>query len=212
MVCNFFLFSPLLTVNSLLTKFHILSRSIVEQKSLLQMESSQQVFERVRDDTSSLLLQRDKDSLLSRQSSVIDDCDLNDVEFGFDRELLGSKPYLSAARSWMCQAARSRRRQSSSTTITARSLLANERDSVISDTSTLVVANDDDIEVMTVRSISVPSSDTTPLSATAKQPSKTKEKKNVDKKKISFIVPLIFGIPLVLPGSIRLTDVGQCGR
>lgn len=173
------------------------------------MESSRRVFELVRDDTSSLLLQRDKDSILSRQSSAIDDSSLNEIEFGFDGELFNSKPYLSAARSWMCQAMMSRRKHSLSKTTTASAPSVNENDSVNSDTSTLVVANDDDIEVMTVHSVAVPYSDTTPLPAIPEQPSKTEERREINKKKTTFKMPQISNISLGPYRSIRMRTAAQ---
>lgn len=113
---------------------------------------------------------------MSRQSSIIDDVDLNDVRFGFDRELFSSKPYLSVARTRMWQSIVSRRRQTSSTMITAGPPpQLNENDSVISDTSTLVVANDEGLEVMTDHPITVPYSNTNPLPAIPEKTSKTNE-------------------------------------
>lgn len=176
------------------------------------MESSRRTFEKVRDDTSSLFLQGDKDSLLSRQSSTVDDADLKDIRFGFDTDLFNSKPYLNAARSWMLQSITSRKKQGSSTTITTTPLQVSENDSVISDTSTLVVANDDEIEMRGSHSVGEPYSKTTPLSSIPEQMSKIKGGKDRTEKKTTFKVPLIYNIPLMPPGSIRLRAAGQYGR
>jgi hypothetical protein len=150
---------------------------------------------------------------MSRQSSVIDDADLNDIEFGFDRDLFSSKPYLSVARSRMWQSIMSRRKQTSSTTIMAAPPpQLNENDSVISDTSTLVVANDDGLDVMTDPPITMFYLNTTPLPAIPEQTSKTNEKKNKGGgTKPPWKMPLRYGIPLV-PGSIRMRTYAQTAR
>jgi hypothetical protein len=146
----------------------------MEQGNLLRRESSRQVFEQVKDDTSSLLLQRDKDSFLSRQSSAIDDIDFIDTEFGFERDLFSSKAYRSVARSWMRRSILLRKKQNSSTMITAVAPQVNESDSIISDTSIPVVAHDDRTVIMTETSISWTHS---PLPEIPEYPSETKEEK-----------------------------------
>lgn len=52
----------------------------------------------VKDDTSSLLWLRDKDSCLSRQSTVSEGSNMLDVSFEFDREVFNSKAYQVAIR------------------------------------------------------------------------------------------------------------------
>ncbi|KAI7970792.1 hypothetical protein EIK77_007972 [Talaromyces pinophilus] len=123
--------------------------SSMEQRNLLRRESSRQVFEQVKDDTSSLLLQRDKNSFLSRQSSAIDDIDFIDTEFGFERDLFSSKAYRSVARSWMRQSILSRENQNSSTIITSAAPQVKKSDSVISDTSTPVMPYDEKPSIIT---------------------------------------------------------------
>lgn len=176
------------------------------------MESSRRTFEKVRDDTSSLFLQADEDSFLSLEGSAIDDADLKDIRFGFDTDIFGSKPYLNAARSWMLQSITPRTKQGSSTTKMEILLQVNENDSVISDTSTLVVANDDEIEMTSTHSSGEPCSNTTPLPSIPEQLPKLKQKRQGIEKKTTFKVPLIYNIPLVPPGSIRLRAAGQYGR
>lgn len=148
----------------------------MEQRNLLRRESSRQVFEQVKDDTSSLLLQRDKDSFLSRKSSAIDDIDFIDTEFGFERDLFSSKAYRSVARSWMRQSILSRKKQNSSTIITAAAPQVNESDSIVSDTSTPVMPHNDKslIHIMTHTSIALEYS---PMPEIPEHPSETQDLK-----------------------------------
>jgi hypothetical protein len=127
----------------MLTLFN--SESLMEQGKVLRRKSSRLVFEQVKDDTSSLLLLRDRDSFISRQSSAVDSVDFVDTEFGFDRELFSSKAYRSVARSWMRQSILRKRNDKSSTVITA-SLNVDTQENDILDTAH--VADDERIEIM----------------------------------------------------------------
>lgn len=66
---------------------------------MLQNDESRHIIHLVKDDTSSLLWLRDKDSCLSRQSVASENSNMLDVSFEFDREVFNSKAYQVAIRS-----------------------------------------------------------------------------------------------------------------
>ncbi|OKL58089.1 hypothetical protein UA08_06817 [Talaromyces atroroseus] len=144
--------------------------SLMEQGNVLRRKSSRLVFEQVKDDTSSLLLQRDRESFLSRQSSAIDDGDFIDTEFGFDRDLFSSKAYRTVAMSSMRQSILLKRKNKSSTIITAAPPV-NTQDDYVSDTAS--AAQGDRIEVMVNSSLAVSYS---PLPKISEQASEANKK------------------------------------
>lgn len=88
---------------NLLTK---LSRTLFEQRDLLQSSESRHIIKMVEDDTSSLVWIRDTESYscYSRKSALTEESVTLDTVFDFDREIFHSKAYQTAARSNMKQA------------------------------------------------------------------------------------------------------------
>ena len=66
---------------------------------LLQKPDNCQIIQSARDDTSSLLWLRDDESYGTRKSTCIENLELLDASFTFDREIFSSKAYLAAMRS-----------------------------------------------------------------------------------------------------------------
>lgn len=64
------------------------------------------MFNRIKDDTSSLLWLRDSDSEMTKKSTVPEDLSLIETRFAFDTDLFSSRVYCSAARSTMVHALR----------------------------------------------------------------------------------------------------------
>lgn len=62
------------------------------------------MFDRIKDDTSSLLWLRDSDSEMTKKSTVAEDLSLIETRFAFDSDLFRSRAYCSAARSTMVHA------------------------------------------------------------------------------------------------------------
>lgn len=80
------------------------SRSLFEQRDLLQSDQSHRIVDQVEDDMSSLLGLRDGNSRLSRTSISTKNSQMLDAIFDFDREIFRSKAYQVAMRSNMKQA------------------------------------------------------------------------------------------------------------
>jgi hypothetical protein len=76
--------------------FTVCSTAISEQKSLLEKISTRKMLKRVKDDTSSLYVQRDSASILSQ---CTDNLSKISQMFGFDRELFILKVYEKALKS-----------------------------------------------------------------------------------------------------------------
>ncbi|RAQ65382.1 hypothetical protein COH20_012459 [Aspergillus flavus] len=91
-------------LNLLLTALQC--KSIIEQSLFLQRSESRVVFNRIKDDTSSLLWLRDSDSEMTKKSTVPEDLSLIETRFAFDTDLFSSRVYCSAARSTMVHALR----------------------------------------------------------------------------------------------------------
>ncbi|KAK6837801.1 hypothetical protein RU639_001517 [Aspergillus parasiticus] len=91
-------------LNLLLTALQC--KSIIEQSVFLQRSESRVVFNRIKDDTSSLLWLRDSDSEMTKKSTVAEDLSLIEARFSFDTDLFSSRVYCSAARSTMVHALR----------------------------------------------------------------------------------------------------------
>ncbi|PIG82677.1 hypothetical protein AARAC_006427 [Aspergillus arachidicola] len=91
-------------LNLLLTALQC--KSIIEQSRFLQRSESRVVFNRIKDDTSSLLWLRDSDSEMTKKSTVVEDLSLIEARFAFDTDLFSSRVYCSAARSTMVHALR----------------------------------------------------------------------------------------------------------
>ncbi|KAE8310023.1 G-protein alpha subunit-domain-containing protein [Aspergillus transmontanensis] len=91
-------------LNLLLTALQC--KSIIEQSLFLQRSESRVVFNRIKDDTSSLLWLRDSDSEMTKKSTVAEDLSLIEARFAFDTDLFSSRVYCSAARSTMVHALR----------------------------------------------------------------------------------------------------------
>ncbi|KAB8211965.1 G-protein alpha subunit-domain-containing protein [Aspergillus parasiticus] len=91
-------------LNLLLTALQC--KSIIEQSLFLQRSESRVVFNRIKDDTSSLLWLRDSDSEMTKKSTVAEDLSLIEARFSFDTDLFSSRVYCSAARSTMVHALR----------------------------------------------------------------------------------------------------------
>ncbi|KAE8421413.1 G-protein alpha subunit-domain-containing protein [Aspergillus pseudocaelatus] len=89
-------------LNLLLTALQC--KSIIEQSLFLQRSESRVVFDRIKDDTSSLLWLRDSDSETTKKSTVAEDLSLIETRFAFDSDLFSSRVYCSAARSTMVHA------------------------------------------------------------------------------------------------------------
>lgn len=75
------------------------SRTQTEQKELLEGETSRRVLEQSRDDSSSLVVLRDSDSLFSSNTDTEVSSLRLSTKFIFDGELLGSKVYQGTMRS-----------------------------------------------------------------------------------------------------------------
>jgi hypothetical protein len=75
-----------------------------EQHDLLQSTESHQLFEQVKDDTSSLLWLRDAESCGTHRSTAVENLELMDIMFDFDHEIFRSKVYRMATRSNMIHA------------------------------------------------------------------------------------------------------------
>ncbi|KAL9117504.1 MAG: hypothetical protein Q9187_005958 [Circinaria calcarea] len=90
-------------IANLLTKA---SRTLFEQRDLLQSSESRHIIKMVEDDTSSLLWIRDTESYscYSRKSALTENSVMLDTVFDFDREIFHSRAYQVAARSNMKQA------------------------------------------------------------------------------------------------------------
>ncbi|KAL8774141.1 MAG: hypothetical protein Q9209_001249 [Squamulea sp. 1 TL-2023] len=82
------------------------NRTQVEQESLLEHPESRKIICSVRDDSSSLLWLRDKDSCGTRRSVFTESSESLDTSFAFDVEVFKSRAYLSATRSNMKRAVR----------------------------------------------------------------------------------------------------------
>lgn len=80
------------------------SRSLFEQRDLLQSDESRRIVDQVEDDMSSLLGLRDGNSRLSWTSTSTENSQMLDAIFDFDREIFRSKAYQVAMRSNMKQA------------------------------------------------------------------------------------------------------------
>ncbi|KNG89354.1 hypothetical protein ANOM_002648 [Aspergillus nomiae NRRL 13137] len=89
-------------LNLLLTALQC--KSIIEQSLFLQRSETRVVFNRIKDDTSSLLWLRDSDSEMTKKSIVAEDLSLIETRFAFDSDLFSSRVYCSAARSTMVHA------------------------------------------------------------------------------------------------------------
>ncbi|KAE8140864.1 G-protein alpha subunit-domain-containing protein [Aspergillus pseudotamarii] len=89
-------------LNLLLTALQC--KSIIEQSLFLQRSETRVVFNRIKDDTSSLLWLRDSDSEMTKKSTVAEDLSLIETRFAFDSDLFSSRVYCSAARSTMVHA------------------------------------------------------------------------------------------------------------
>ncbi|KAB8262101.1 G-protein alpha subunit-domain-containing protein [Aspergillus pseudonomiae] len=89
-------------LNLLLTALQC--KSIIEQRLFLQRSETRVVFNRIKDDTSSLLWLRDSDSEMTKKSIVAEDLSLIETRFAFDSDLFSSRVYCSAARSTMVHA------------------------------------------------------------------------------------------------------------
>ncbi|ROV98320.1 hypothetical protein VMCG_07188 [Cytospora schulzeri] len=89
-------------LNLLLTALQC--RTTLEQKNMLEMSESRQVFSRVRDETSSLLFLRDAESTGTRRSIGSQNWATVNTTFSFDHEIFTSKVYRMATRSSMMQA------------------------------------------------------------------------------------------------------------
>jgi hypothetical protein len=94
----------LLLIHSLI----IHSKAISEQKTLLEQTTTRKIFQRVRDDSSSLYVQRDSASLSSRWTDSLSK--ISKV-FNFDRELFVSKVYERALRNSLKDTVENLRRQ-----------------------------------------------------------------------------------------------------
>lgn len=90
--------------------------------NLLEKSSSRQIFQRVKDDSSSLIVLRDK---ASSYSQCTDNLSRVSVAFPFDRELFESKVYEKALRGSLKEALR--RRQEGARSITANSVFGMTR-------------------------------------------------------------------------------------
>lgn len=88
----------------------IRSTAISEQKTLLEKAATRKIFQRIRDDSSSLYVQRDSSSLSSRWT---DNLSRISKVFDFDRELFVSKVYENALRNSLRDTAQKLRRRSS---------------------------------------------------------------------------------------------------
>ncbi|KAE8371867.1 G-protein alpha subunit-domain-containing protein [Aspergillus bertholletiae] len=89
-------------LNLLLTALQC--KSLIEQSFFLQRSESREVFNRIKDDTSSLLWLRDSDSEMTKKTTVAEDLSLIETRFTFDPDLFSSRVYCSAARSTMVHA------------------------------------------------------------------------------------------------------------
>lgn len=81
----------------------MLSRSIFEQKNLLQSDESRHIVDIVKDDISSLLMIGDPDSCRTSRSIMFDNSNMLDKRFDFDRQIFGCRVYQAALRSNMSQ-------------------------------------------------------------------------------------------------------------
>lgn len=80
------------------------SRSLFEQRDILQRDESRRIVKLVEDDMSSLLWLRDENSRHSRISISTENSKMLDAEFDFDPEIFNSKAYQVAMRSNMRKA------------------------------------------------------------------------------------------------------------
>lgn len=80
------------------------SRTQSEQKDLLEAEQSREVFKKVKDDSSSLVVIRDSASLLSASTNTTENSSKLSMRFMFDGELLQSKVYQGTIRSLLRRA------------------------------------------------------------------------------------------------------------
>lgn len=77
---------------------------MIDQSNFLRRAENRNVFNQVKDDTSSLLWLRDSQSEISKKGSFAENLELIDTNFSFDQDLFSSKVYRSAARSSMVHA------------------------------------------------------------------------------------------------------------
>ncbi|KAF4625325.1 hypothetical protein G7Y89_g12839 [Cudoniella acicularis] len=85
-------------------------KAISEQKTVLEQKSSRKIFRRIRDDTSSLYVQRDTSSLHSRWTGTVSSISKFSKVFDFDRELFISKVYERVIRNSLKDAAKKSRK------------------------------------------------------------------------------------------------------
>jgi guanine nucleotide-binding protein G(i) subunit alpha len=87
------------------------SKAISDQKILLEKSSTRKTIQRMKDDTSSLYVQRDSTSINSRVSQFTDTLSKISRSFEFDRELFSTKVYGSAFRGSLKHTVEALRRQ-----------------------------------------------------------------------------------------------------
>lgn len=83
-----------------------LSRTQIEQETLLRKPESRRVLSSVRENSSSLLWLRDDESVGTRRSTYTETSEFLDSSFAFDAKIFRSKVYLTAMRSNLKQAVR----------------------------------------------------------------------------------------------------------
>jgi hypothetical protein len=92
-------------INALNLHLNVLqSRSLLEQKGILNSADAKQVIEAMKDETSSLLCIADNRSMTSRSTEITENSVGLDISFEFDSELLSSNSYTAAYRSHLRQA------------------------------------------------------------------------------------------------------------
>jgi hypothetical protein len=108
----------------------LISRTHSEQKELRERETSRQVFDQVKDDSSSLVVLRDSASFLSSCTKTTENSSKLSMRFMFDGELLQSRVYQGTVRSLLRRAIRGGREinAGSSVSITPHKLSKEEKD------------------------------------------------------------------------------------
>ena len=90
-------------------RLHISSKSLSDQKEVLEVKQSRQTFDQAKDDSSSLICLRDSASFRSSWTSTAESSSLLSKVFGFDGELLESEVYKRQAREFFKRVVRKRK-------------------------------------------------------------------------------------------------------